>query len=217
MMRHQRRSSIPGSTALQHTKHDVRFIASAWPHSSSPMSTTILSGLGARPAQLSVFGGPKWPPTPRRPWVGSIGRSARHDRRVPLLVAYVDNLPMPPMAASQGAREGAKCLELERDRALLHMLLSSGMRREKVLTLNRADVGDGWATSALIIRKGSKERTVFWDGETKGAIRTYLEARTDTYSPVSIRLDNHREAPGPNGEHRRLTPAIVLGNRHAVL
>ena len=61
-------------------------------------------------------------------------RSARHDRRVPLLVAYVDNLPMP----DAGKRLGVSRLELLRDRALLHLLLSSGMRREEVLTLNRA-------------------------------------------------------------------------------
>jgi site-specific recombinase XerD len=124
-------------------------------------------------------------------------RSARHDRRVPLLVAYVDNLPMPD--ASQ--RGGISRLELLRDRALLHLLLSSGMRREEVLTLNRVQIEDGWATAAVIIGKGSKERTAFWDTETQEALRAYLEARTDPYPPVFIRLDNRREAPGPNGEH----------------
>jgi integrase/recombinase XerD len=128
-------------------------------------------------------------------------RSARHDRRVPLLVAYVDNLPMPD--ASQ--RGGISRLELLRDRALLHLLLSSGMRREEVLTLNRADIEEGWATSAVIIGKGSKERTVFWDSETQVAIRAYLEARTDPHPPVFIRLDNHRGAPGSAGEAWRLS------------
>jgi site-specific recombinase XerD len=130
--------------------------------------------------------------------------SARHDRRVPLLVAYVDAVPMPPMAASPGAREGAKCLELLRDRALLHLLLSSGMRRQEVLTLNRDQIEDGWATSAVIIGKGSRERTAFWDTETQQALRAYLAARTDPYPPVFIRLDNHRGAPG-DGEAWRLS------------
>ena len=134
-------------------------------------------------------------------------RSARHDRRVPLLVAYVDNLPMP----DAGKRLGVSRLELQRDRALLHLLLSSGMRREEILTLNRADVEDGWATSAVIIGKSSKERTVFWDAETQLALREYLEARTDPYLPVFIRLDNRREAPAPNGEHWRLTPQSCWG------
>jgi integrase len=85
------------------------------------------------------------------------------------------------------------------------------MRREEVLTLNRADVEDGWATSAVIVGKGSKERTVFWDAETQAALRAYLEARTDPYPPVFIRLDNRREAPGPNGEHWRLSPQSCWG------
>ncbi len=88
----------------------------------------------------------------------------------------------------------------------IDLLLSSGMRREEVLTLNRADVKDGWATSAVIIGKGSKERTAFWDSEIQHALKVYLEART-----VFIRLDNHRGAPGSNGDPWRLSPQSCWG------
>jgi integrase/recombinase XerD len=74
-------------------------------------------------------------------------------------------------------------LERLRDGAPLHMLESSGMRREGIRTLNRADVEDGWKASAVIIGKGSKERTVFWDTETQHALKLYLAARTDPYPP----------------------------------
>jgi len=121
-------------------------------------------------------------------------RSARHDRRVPLLVAFVDNLAMPPMAASRGNRASNACLELLRDRALLHLLLSSGMRRKEGLTLNRADIEEGWAATAVIIGKGSKERTVFWDTETQLALRAYLAARTDAY-PTGV----HSPGQSPRG------------------
>jgi len=131
-------------------------------------------------------------------------RSARHDRRVPLLVAFVDALPLPPLEATRGAAEGIQRLELLRDRALLHLLLSSGMRKAEALSLNRAQLEDGWATSAVIIGKGSRERTVFWDKETQVALQAYLQARTDTYPPVFIRLDANRGAPGLDGEGWRI-------------
>jgi site-specific recombinase XerD len=138
--------------------------------------------------------------------LGKVPRlSARHDRRIPLLVAYVDQLSAPDATA----RCGLSHVELLRKQALLHLLLSSGMRREEVTMLNRADVDDGWTTSALIIGKGSKERTVFWDAETQHALRAYLEARTDAYQPLFLRLDNHRGPPGPTGEGWRLSPQSV--------
>jgi site-specific recombinase XerD len=132
-------------------------------------------------------------------------RSARHDRRLPLLVAFLDGLPMP----AADARDGLSGVELRRNRALPHLLLSSGMRREEVTTLNRTDVEDGWATSAVIIGKGSRERTVFWDADTQQAIRAYMAARTDAYLPLFLRFDNHRGQSGPNGEHWRLSPQSV--------
>jgi site-specific recombinase XerD len=80
------------------------------------------------------------------------------------------------------------------------------MRRAEVLTLSRADVYDGWAGSAVIIGKESKERTAFWDAETQAALRAYLAVRTDYYPPVCIRLANHCGAPGEDGERWTLSP-----------
>ncbi|HLZ28471.1 MAG TPA: tyrosine-type recombinase/integrase, partial [Chloroflexota bacterium] len=157
-------------------------------------------------------------------------RPARHDRRVPLLLAYADGLSeasAPRKTCSANCRaswSGRPCahpqrsaraqqgvLELLRNRALLHLLLSSGMRRAEVLSLNRDDIEEGWAQTASIIGKGSKQRTVFWDAETQVALRAYLEARADTYPPVFIRLDNHRGAPGADGESWRLSPQSCWG------
>jgi len=132
-------------------------------------------------------------------------RSARHDRRIPLLVAYVDQLPLP----SVEQRKGISRLELLRNRALMYLLLSSGMRREEVTTLNRTDVDGGWAESAVIVGKGSKERRVFWDTETRKAVHSWLAARSDDYLPLFIRLDNRRGQPGPSGERWRLSPQSV--------
>jgi site-specific recombinase XerD len=130
---------------------------------------------------------------------------------VPLLVAYVDNLPMP----DAGKCLGVSRLERLRDGAPLHMLLSSGMRREGILTLNRADVEDGWRASAAIIGKGSKERRC--SGIPRRSTRSscpWRRGRTRT-RPVFIRLDNRRGAPGLNGEHWR--PTVGLGHRYSKL
>ena len=84
-------------------------------------------------------------------------RTPRIDRGIPLILEYVDGLPLPE-ATPQTRR---KRLEVLRDRALLHTLFSTGLRRAEVAGLNRTDVEDGWARRALVTGKGDKERIVF--------------------------------------------------------
>ncbi len=128
-------------------------------------------------------------------------RSPRIDARLPLIVTHVDSLPLPDL----GQRLGIARLELLRDRALLHTLFYSGMRRAEVASLNRQDVQDGSAHDALVIGKGDKERNVFFGDDAQRAIRAYLEARNDDLVPLFLRHDNRRGKPGPGGEHWRLS------------
>ena len=133
-------------------------------------------------------------------------RSPRIDRRIPLIVTYVNSLPEPDPRDRRGARR----LEVLRDRALIQTLFCTGMRREEVARLSRQDVEDGHADRALIVGKGDKERVVFFDDLTLSAIRTYLEGRGDTYAPLFLRHDNRRgRAPGPGGERWRLSAQSV--------
>jgi site-specific recombinase XerD len=139
-----------------------------------------------------------------------MGRSSyktpRTDRRLPLLVTHVLRLPLPPATERRGIRR----LEVLRDRALMLTLFCTGMRREEVARLDRADVQDGWADRALITGKGEKERVVFFDAPTQTAIREYLQARADTLAPVFLRHDNHRgRAAGHGGQRWRLSPQSV--------
>jgi site-specific recombinase XerD len=137
-----------------------------------------------------------------------IYKSPRIDRRLPTLVTYVVSLPLPPPSDRGGVRR----LELLRDQALLLTLFCTGMRREEVARLDRADVEDGWADQALITGKGEKERVVFFDQQTQAAIQAYLVARADTLAPLFLRHDNHRgRAAGHGGEHWRLSPQSVWG------
>jgi site-specific recombinase XerD len=135
-------------------------------------------------------------------------RTPRIDQGLPLLVTHVLEQPVPPSAE----RRGIKRLELLRDRALLLTLFCTGMRREEVARLDRVDMQDGWANQALITGKGEKERVVFFDELTLGAIREYLAARNDSLAPVFLRHDNHRgRSAGHGGEHWRLSPQSVWG------
>ncbi len=135
-------------------------------------------------------------------------KSPRIDRRLPLLVTHVLELPLPPPEQRGGARR----LEVLRDRALVLTLFCTGMRREEVARLRRVDVEEGWADRALITGKGEKERVVFFDEITQQAIRTYLEARSDALAPLFLRHDNHRgPAAGHGGEGWRLSPQSVWG------
>jgi site-specific recombinase XerD len=135
-------------------------------------------------------------------------KSPRIDRRLPLLVTHVLELPLPPPTERGGARR----LDVLRDRALVLTLFCTGMRREEVARLNRVDVEDGWADRALITGKGEKERIVFFDATTQHAIRDYLVARADALPPLFLRHDNHRgPRAGHGGDAWRLGPQSVWG------
>ena len=141
----------------------------------------------------------------------AIGRlpypTPRVDDAAALVVTYVESLPVPP---SDGRSDQAR-LTLLRDRAVLTTLYTTGMRRAELSRLNRTDIQDGRAAEGLVTGKGEKERTVFFDQASLGAIRAYLHARGDTYRSVFIRHDDGRGKPGPRGERWRLSPQSVWG------
>lgn len=134
-------------------------------------------------------------------------KTPRIDQRLPILVTYVNSHPIP----DSGERGGQARLEVLRDRALMRTLFCTGMRREEVSRLDRADLQDGLAKQALITGKGDKERIVFFDDETLAAIREYLVARNDPHQPVFLRHDSARGRPGPGGQAWRLSPQSIWG------
>lgn len=132
-------------------------------------------------------------------------RTPRIDRRLPSLVVAADDRLLPPT----GPANREKRLEILRDRALLHTLYTSGLRRAEVVALNRDDVEDGWRDQALITGKGGRERVVFFEEDALAAIRDYLEERADRYQPLFIRHDRGRGKPGPGGSRLRLSSQSV--------
>ncbi|HEX9015535.1 MAG TPA: tyrosine-type recombinase/integrase [Chloroflexota bacterium] len=130
-------------------------------------------------------------------------KTPRIDRGLPLIVLYVNQVPLPE-PVSERAR--TKRLETFRDRAIIHTLFSTGMRREEVSRLDRQDLEDGYASQALITGKGDKERVVFFSEEALAAIREYLVERSDHYTPLFIRHDRRRGQPLRGGQNFRLAP-----------
>jgi site-specific recombinase XerD len=148
-----------------------------------------------------------------------IGKAAyktpRIDRGLPLIVLEADRAPLPaPGPAHEPAR-----LELLRDRAILHTLFATGMRREEISRLNREDIDDGWSAQALITGKGSKERVVFFTEEALAALRAYLDARVDRHAPLFLRHDRKRGRARGSGENYRLSPLGIwrVVKRYAAL
>lgn len=132
-------------------------------------------------------------------------KTPRIDRRLPMVVLYVNNVPLPEPTSRNQARR----LEILRDRAIIHTLFATGMRREEVSRLNRQDVDDGWSAQALITGKGDKERIVFFSEEALAAIREYLVARADRHLPLFIRHDARRGRPVQGGQNLRLPPHAI--------
>lgn len=94
--------------------------------------------------------------------------------------------------------ESLKCL---RDKAILELFFSTGLRLSELCSLNR-DL-DLSKDEFSIRGKGEKVRVVFLSDSAKDAIRTYLKNRRDMDEPMFIQQSNNRKGTG------RLTPRSI--------
>lgn len=89
-----------------------------------------------------------------------------------------------------------------RDRAILELLFSTGLRVSELCALN-ADID--LSRDELSVRgKGDKVRVVFLSPEAKGAVMDYLKARKDMEEPLFVSYGKNTQ----KGD-RRLTPRSV--------
>ena len=65
-----------------------------------------------------------------------------------------------------------------RDRAIIDLLASTGMRVGEMVNLNREDINFS-ERECVVLGKGSKERIVYFDARTKIHLKNYLDLRTD--------------------------------------
>lgn len=94
-----------------------------------------------------------------------------------------------------------------RDRAIVELLFSSGLRVSELVNTNRDHVN--LKRGEFMVRgKGQKDRPVFISPEATEHLVAYLQARTDSAIPLFIRYSGSEQGD-PRGEHLRLTPRSV--------
>lgn len=119
-----------------------------------------------------------------------------------------------PQVAFLDAEEVARLVEAvsgndlagKRDRAMVLLLFSGGLRVSELVSLNRDDVNT--ARGEFTIRgKGQKDRPVFLSELASGALNEYLSLRKDKDDALFIHLA-HKKSDESN-ETARLTPRSV--------
>lgn len=94
-----------------------------------------------------------------------------------------------------------------RDRAILELLFSSGLRVSELVGLNRDHIN--LTRREFMVRgKGQKDRPVFISSEAADWVTKYLDSRNDTVKPLFIRYGG-RKTVDTTGNFHRLTARSV--------
>lgn len=95
-----------------------------------------------------------------------------------------------------------------RDRAILELLYSSGLRVSELTNLNRNQVN--LKTQEFSVRgKGGKIRVVFVSDRAKAALKRYLDKRTDVDPAVFVRIGLKQIEKKSKSDNLRLTPRSI--------
>lgn len=96
-----------------------------------------------------------------------------------------------------------------RDRAILEMLFSTGLRVSELVGLNVDDINLNTG-EFTVVGKGRKVRTVYLSPKATEWIRRYLSTRRDSFSPLFLRYSGKDMDPNDfEGESLRLSPRSV--------
>lgn len=104
-----------------------------------------------------------------------------------------------------------------RDRAILELLFSTGLRVSELTGLDRGHVN--LKRREFMVRgKGQKDRPIFISQDAVSHIQAYLDMRQDTAIPLFIRYSGRKKVD-TSGNFQRLTPRSIqrLVARHALL
>lgn len=104
-----------------------------------------------------------------------------------------------------------------RDRAILELLFSSGLRVSELVGLDREHIN--LKRREFMVRgKGQKDRPIFISPDAAEWVLRYLEQRNDNSHPLFIRYNGTKEAD-TSGDFRRLTVRSVqrMVSRYALL
>jgi site-specific recombinase XerD len=94
-----------------------------------------------------------------------------------------------------------------RDRAILEMLFSTGLRVSELVKINQDQI-DLQRRELGVIGKGNRARVVFLSDDAAAWLKKYLDSREDFFKPLFIRYAG-RGIAGKDGEKMRLTTRSV--------
>lgn len=104
-----------------------------------------------------------------------------------------------------------------RDRAILELLFSSGLRVSELVGLNREHINIK-RREFMVRGKGQKDRPVFISQEAAAWIQQYIDKRQDNLKPLFLRYSGRKQVD-LTGNYRRLTARSIqrLVSRYALL
>ena len=95
-----------------------------------------------------------------------------------------------------------------RDRAIIELLFSGGLRVSELCNLNRDSIN--LARREFMVRgKGKKDRPIFIDQTTADHLEEYLSARSDTLPALFLNNSSNQNIPDTSGDFRRLSPRSI--------
>lgn len=94
-----------------------------------------------------------------------------------------------------------------RDRAIIELLFSSGLRVSELVNLNKDHVNTK-RREFMVRGKGQKDRPVFIGKATAQRVNDYLAARLDNLPPLFLSYSRNNIA-GTSGDYRRLTARSI--------
>ncbi len=95
-----------------------------------------------------------------------------------------------------------------RDKAILEVLFSTGLRVSELVSLNR-DQLDLKSREFGVIGKGRRPRVVFLSTRARDWLARYLNSREDRWQPVFVRYSGTKPALTSDGEEMRLTTRSI--------
>jgi len=98
-----------------------------------------------------------------------------------------------------------------RDRAIVELLFSSGLRVSELVNLDRDHVNTR-RREFMVRGKGQKDRPVFVSEEATTHLEQYLASRTDSLAPLFISYSNRHNTLATDGDFRRLTARSIQRN-----
>lgn len=107
------------------------------------------------------------------------------------------------------------CTEL-RDLAMVDFLASSGVRVGELVRINRSDIDFG-ERQCVVLGKGNKERTVYFNARAKIHLQNYLASRTDSSEALFVSLAapfNRLTISGVEYRIRQLGKSSNIGRLH---